>query len=182
MIYKLTVVAADYADMRVAVIGTGSSAIQIIPQVQKKAKHLTAFMRSVTWISPPVGLNFLEELKEQTNDDSQKKSSQGQYWYTEEEKQKFRDDPQALLEYRQKLEAGLNARFDMFIAESETAKMVQKMFKQQMMDRIGPGHEELKKRLIPTWSVGCRRLTPGDGYLEALVKDSESACCLCEVS
>ncbi len=27
---------------------------------------------------------------------------------------------------------------------------------------------ELCEKLIPTWDLGCRRLTPGDGYLEAL--------------
>lgn len=27
---------------------------------------------------------------------------------------------------------------------------------------------ELIKRFVPEWKVGCRRLTPGDGYLEAL--------------
>lgn len=29
-------------------------------------------------------------------------------------------------------------------------------------------NEELEKMLIPNWSVGCRRLTPGIKYLEAL--------------
>ncbi|KIX04808.1 uncharacterized protein Z518_05679 [Rhinocladiella mackenziei CBS 650.93] len=37
---------------------------------------------------------------------------------------------------------------------------------------IGPGHEELKKRLIPLWPPGCRRITPGEGYLEALIQDN----------
>ena len=32
--------------------------------------------------------------------------------------------------------------------------------------------EDLKERIIPTWSPGCRRLTPGDGYLEALIRDN----------
>ena len=29
-------------------------------------------------------------------------------------------------------------------------------------------NKELSTRLIPDWSVGCRRYTPGPGYLEAL--------------
>lgn len=41
--------AVDLKDKRVAVIGTGSSAIQIVPQVQKVARHVVSFMRSVTW-------------------------------------------------------------------------------------------------------------------------------------
>ena len=43
-----------------------------------------------------------------------------------------------------------------------------------MLERIGPGNEELKKKLIPSWSPGCRRLTPGEGYLETLAQDHVS--------
>lgn len=39
-----------------------------------------------------------------------------------------------------------------------------------MNRRMGPGHEELKSFIIPKWAPGCRRITPGDGYLEALVQ------------
>lgn len=31
---------------------------------------------------------------------------------------------------------------------------------------------ELCKMLIPTWEVGCRRITPGPGYLEAFTKSN----------
>lgn len=31
---------------------------------------------------------------------------------------------------------------------------------------------ELIERLIPTFGVGCRRLTPGIGYLETLTQDN----------
>lgn len=48
----------DYSGKRVAVIGNGSSAIQIIPRLQKVAGHLTNYVRSPTWIS----VGFSEEL------------------------------------------------------------------------------------------------------------------------
>ena len=57
-------------------IGTGSSAIQIVPQVRKKAGRLTAFMRSVTWISLPVAGQFLEDDKSHSSDETQKKNPQ----------------------------------------------------------------------------------------------------------
>lgn len=31
---------------------------------------------------------------------------------------------------------------------------------------------ELCDKLIPKWALGCRRLTPGDGYLEALQEEN----------
>ena len=42
----------DMSDMRVAIIGTGASAIQIIPEVAKEAKHLTVFQRRPNWAAP----------------------------------------------------------------------------------------------------------------------------------
>lgn len=30
-------------------------------------------------------------------------------------------------------------------------------------------HPELCKKLIPDWEVGCRRITPGVGYLESFL-------------
>ncbi len=38
-----------------------------------------------------------------------------------------------------------------------------------MKQKLGD-NEHLKKWMIPEWSPGCRRLTPGDGYLESFSK------------
>lgn len=161
----------SWEDKTVAVIGTGSSAIQIVPQIQKTAKQMTAFMRSVTWISPPVGGSTLEAQKAKVeNQESDRRKAQAQYWYTDEDKKLFKEDPQYHLQYRQTLESSVNNLFDMFIANSDTSKGAETLMRAEMERRIGAGHEELKKRLIPLWPPGCRRITPGDGYLEALVK------------
>ena len=37
------------------------------------------------------------------------------------------------------------------------------------MSLLGP---ELQGKLIPKWDFGCRRMTPGVGYLDALQKDN----------
>jgi cyclohexanone monooxygenase len=42
----------DFTGQRVAVIGTGSSAIQSIPQIAKQAKHLTVFQRTPNFSLP----------------------------------------------------------------------------------------------------------------------------------
>jgi cation diffusion facilitator CzcD-associated flavoprotein CzcO len=41
-----------------------------------------------------------------------------------------------------------------------------------MNKRMGHGHDELKSFIIPKWAHGCRRISPGDGYLEALVQSN----------
>ena len=42
----------DLAGKRVAVIGTGASAIQIVPEVQKVASHLDVYQRTAPWVIP----------------------------------------------------------------------------------------------------------------------------------
>ena len=45
--------------------------------------------------------------------------------------------------------------------------------KQTMRERLN-NSLELCDKLIPEWPLGCRRLTPGDGYLEALQASNTS--------
>lgn len=56
----------DLKDKRVAVVGGGSSAVQIIPSIQPSTKELHVFLRSPVWITAgfgakhaaPGGVNF----------------------------------------------------------------------------------------------------------------------------
>ncbi|OAL33748.1 hypothetical protein AYO20_06924 [Fonsecaea nubica] len=160
----------DYAGKKVAILGTGSSAIQIVPHVQKAAQHLVAFMRSNTWISPPFGATVLGQRENDSNAAPEDFPAGPQHKFTAEEKERFRKDPEYHLRYRRLLESSFNAGFDMFLPDTEYAKVVKENMKAEMLRRLGPGHEELKEKLIPSWPPGCRRITPGEGYLEALVQ------------
>src|SRR4030095_12480555 len=42
----------DLTGLRVAVIGTGASAFQLVPEVAKRASQLTVFQRSPAWMLP----------------------------------------------------------------------------------------------------------------------------------
>ncbi len=57
----------DFADRRVAVIGTGSSGVQVIPQVAKQAGHLTVLQRTAHYIMPaenhPLDQEYAADLK-----------------------------------------------------------------------------------------------------------------------
>jgi cyclohexanone monooxygenase len=59
----------DFSGKRVAVIGTGSSAIQSIPHIAAQAKHLTVFQRTANYSVPawngPLDESLDAELKEQ---------------------------------------------------------------------------------------------------------------------
>lgn len=145
---------------RVALIGNGSSAIQILPQMQKTASHITTYIRSSTWISSNFAAEFARDGKN--------------FKYSEEEKKEFREDPAKLKALRKEIEHGFNMFFYALLNESPAQAAVYDLFKKNMTTRLN-GDPELCAKLIPDWRVGCRRLTPGDGYLEALQENNVSA-------
>lgn len=82
----------DWTDKRIAVIGNGSSAIQVIPALQPKASKLVNYVRHPTWISTNIAGHI---TKDQMGTNFQ---------YTEEEKKLYRENPAELLEYRKYIE------------------------------------------------------------------------------
>ncbi|SMR57333.1 unnamed protein product [Zymoseptoria tritici ST99CH_3D1] len=143
----------DWTDKKVGLIGNGSSAIQILPQIQLKAKSVGTYIRSPTWIIP----NFLAELTpEGTN-----------FEYTDEQKREFREHPETLHELRRKMEHAINSYFVMLMKDSPQQRAAREMLTKAMEEQLG-GDTELAANLVPTFPVGCRRITPGDGYLDAL--------------
>lgn len=95
-----------------------------------------------------------------------------QYTFTEEDKLSFEQDSEYHLRFRKKIEAEINLLFGMYKKGSELSNQFRAVIKTEMERRIGPGRQQLKDFIIPKWSPGCRRISPGDGYLEALVKDN----------
>lgn len=151
----------------IGVVGTGSTSVQIVPQMQKIAKQVQVYMRSPTWISPPFGAGALQtDLQKGAEVDP----GHRQYKFTEEDKKRFREDPQYHLDFRKRIEAEINGLFGMYTQGSELSKIFREVITNEMNRRMGPGHEELKSFIIPKWSPGCRRISPGDGYLESLVQ------------
>lgn len=60
----------------------------------------------------------------------------------------------------------------MYISGSDIQTQFRDVIEKEMLRRLGPGNERLKEFIIPKWSVGCRRISPADGYLEALASDN----------
>ncbi|KAF7590203.1 hypothetical protein BBP40_003178 [Aspergillus hancockii] len=146
---------------RIAIIGNGSSGIQIIPHIQPKAAKLVNYIRHATWVSTNI-CGHLTRDGMGTN-----------FKYTEEEKQRFRDDPEELLQYRKTIEQACNSVYRLMISGSEANKALFQAVEGVMRSRLSK-NPELAKKLIPTYEIGCRRLSPGDGYLEAI--QAHNAC------
>ncbi|KAL5338350.1 hypothetical protein BJX70DRAFT_202212 [Aspergillus crustosus] len=150
--------ATSWADKTVGVIGNGSSAVQIIPAIFPKVKELKTFIRSSTWVTAGFAQKYAGE-------------NGGNFHYSDEQKQRFRDNPDEYLEYRKLVEQELNQRFK-FIINGSPEQMEALAFSRAEMARKLNGREDLISKLVPTdYAVGCRRPTPGNGYLECLTDE-----------
>lgn len=143
--------AIDWSGKRVALIGNGSSGIQILPQVQPGAKHVVSYARNPTWISPVLMGGDVKV-------------------YDEEHRKRLRENPEELRELRRGIEHFANHFFHMLLSESPEQATAKAGVVEAMKQRLGEHNTHLHEKLIPEWKLGCRRLTFGEGYLEALQK------------
>ncbi|KAJ5833968.1 hypothetical protein N7474_002279 [Penicillium riverlandense] len=150
----------DWANKRVAVIGNGSSGIQCVAAMQPKVKQLVNFVRNPTWVS----VNFCVE----------KTHNGSNFKYTEEQKKEFADDAEAHFKYRRELEASVNGFFYGMYKDHPFQLGLTVACKQQMAERMKgiSNSEVVSKMLSLEFNPGCRRLTPGDGYLEAFANSN----------
>ncbi|KAF5668654.1 monooxygenase [Fusarium heterosporum] len=149
----------DATDKRVAVIGNGSSGVQVLPHLQKAAAQLTTYIRTPTWIFA----NYASEL---TKDGSN-------YSFTEEEKTEFRNNPASLWKFRKDIENSQDNFWNVFFKDTAAQKAALGNAYNRMRERLS-NDQSLCEKLIPDYEYGCRRPTPGDGYLEALSQDNAS--------
>ena len=96
-------------------------------------------------------------------------------YYNSKVSQKFRDslgsDSAAYLEFRKTIETDGSMFYPATLKNSEMQGTVRRMFAQTMQTRLSK-KPEIAAKLMPSFAPGCRRLTPGPGYLEALVEDN----------
>ncbi|KAK5452379.1 hypothetical protein LTS15_007445 [Exophiala xenobiotica] len=146
----------DLKGKKVGLIGNGSSGIQITAAIQKEVSELTVFMRNPTWITASLGSSFVPANGEP---------------FTEEQKAFWAKNPDEYLKYRKAVEKELNDGFPFFIhgtkAQADALDFTTKDMKRRLAKK-----PELAELLLPTYPVGCRRPTPGTGYLEALCADN----------
>lgn len=121
----------------------------MLPAILPEVSKITTFIREPTWVSPVQGLE--------------------QHIFSAEEKQAFERDSETLTEYRRGIERGMNGQFAIFLRGTQGQRETREYMTQQMKEKLH--NVDLEKVLIPEWSVGCRRITPGVGYLESLGDD-----------
>ncbi|TFK83066.1 FAD/NAD(P)-binding domain-containing protein [Polyporus arcularius HHB13444] len=159
-------VAGDWKDKKVGVIGSGSSAIQTVAAVHPKVSKLVTYVRGQTWIAVPfAGETFSELLGRNTV------PQDGELVFTPEEIEQFKTDPEHFKRFRRTMESLVNSMHSYTVRGSQLSAELQEAFRKKMETQLAQ-KPWIAERLIPTFPVSCRRLTPGPGYLEALCADN----------
>lgn len=148
----------EFENKRVGVIGSGSSSIQIVPSLQRlPGTHVSTFVRSKTWISPPFGYSLWDKYGFQGTT------------IPKELRDRFANDPEYYHEFRLAVEEDGNGIHAFTQKGTPLQSGAKEMFHQNMKERL-KSHPEIFEALLPSFAPGCRRLTPGPGYLEALTQ------------
>jgi cation diffusion facilitator CzcD-associated flavoprotein CzcO len=133
----------DLAGRRVAVIGTGASAIQFIPEIARQAAGLTLFQRTPPWVHPRPDVEIPARVRGtlEAVPGAARVFRDAVYWLLEARALGFAVHP--------KLMAPLEA-------------MARRHLESQVAD---PG---LRAKLTPDYTIGCKRILLSSSYYPAL--------------
>jgi cation diffusion facilitator CzcD-associated flavoprotein CzcO len=136
-------------DQRVAVIGSGASAIQFVPQIAPWVAHLNYFQRTPPWVVPKMDrpVSARERADFQSNPWRQRIARNKLYWL-------------------------LEARFLAFKYKPEWMNLVAKVGKRRIRKHIKD--PALQAKLTPSYTPGCKRLLISNDYYPALARTNVS--------
>jgi cation diffusion facilitator CzcD-associated flavoprotein CzcO len=133
----------DFKDRRVAVIGSGASAIQLIPELAKTVSRLHVFQRSPNWLIPKLNRAFRPI-----------------------EKGLLRHIPFLMRLYRWGIYWNWERSWPEFLVDSPQAE------KRTSINRAGieaaVRSADLREKLIPAYPLGCKRILLSDDFLETM--------------
>ena len=136
----------DLTGQRVAVIGTGASAIQIVPELGNVAGHLDVYQRTAPWVLP-----------------------RHDRPYTGLERALFRRLPLLQKVYRAGIYWGRETWVAGFTVEPRVMRLVQRFARLHIARGIAD--PELRRRVTPDFTLGCKRVLQSNTYYPTLSRD-----------
>lgn len=137
----------DLAGKRVAIIGTGASAIQVIPEIAKTVAHLDVYQRTAPWVMP-------------RHDRA----------YTRVERLGFKLVPGLQKLYRTAIYWGRET----YVPGFTRAPKILTPAKTMALGNIKKGisDPELAAKVTPDFQIGCKRILISNTYYPALAQDN----------
>lgn len=131
---------------RVGVIGSGSTGVQIVSALSKRAARLVHFQRTAQWIMPCPDTR-----------------------YSQEERQAFRDDPSLIEQVRNGPDAAARrARFTSAIIDVDSPQLqeIQDIVERNLQESVSD--PALKAKLTPDYRAACKRMIFSPDYYAAI--------------
>jgi cation diffusion facilitator CzcD-associated flavoprotein CzcO len=135
----------DLRGKRVAVIGTGASAIQFVPQVQSEVGALTLFQRTAPWVLPKPDRPVPERMR-----------------------RLYKIAPVVQKLQRALIYARNEALVGGFL-HPRRMKVIER-FARSYLDRKFADRPDLKAKVTPDFTIGCKRILMSNDYYSALKK------------
>ncbi len=133
----------DLAGQRVAVIGTGASAIQIIPEAARRARQLQVFQRTPPWVLPRPDSAIPAPLQ-----------------------QTFEALPLTARAAREAIYWMLEGRAFGFAVHPKLMAPLEQLARRHMRKQIAD--PALRARVTPDYTIGCKRILLSSDYYPAL--------------
>jgi len=137
----------DLTGKRVAVIGTGASAIQVIPEIAKKVDHLDVYQRTAPWVMPRHDRAYLKA-----------------------ERLGFRFLPGLQKLYRTAIYWGRETYVPAFTWQPKILAPVQAIAEGNIKRAISD--PELRAKVTPDFQIGCKRILISNTYYPALAQEN----------
>ncbi|MEO2085592.1 MAG: NAD(P)/FAD-dependent oxidoreductase, partial [Acidimicrobiales bacterium] len=130
---------------RIGIIGTGSSAIQMVAAIADRVQALSLFQRTAQWVMP-----------------------QENPAYTEEETRVFRDDPAVMTTLHEDISEMFANGFSNAVvdAESDGIRMIEAACVANLEDSVAD--VALRERLRPDYRAACKRLVVSPDFYSAI--------------
>ncbi|MDT7570949.1 MAG: hypothetical protein QOE05_1123 [Actinomycetota bacterium] len=135
----------DLRGRRVAVVGTGASAIQFVPVVAEQAASLTIFQRTPPWLLPRMDRRIKDSAKA-----------------------KYRESPRRQRLVRTAIYWFRELNVLAFTGGGRMARLAEKMARRHLARQVAD--QELRAKLTPSYRIGCKRILLSDDYYPALTR------------
>jgi cation diffusion facilitator CzcD-associated flavoprotein CzcO len=134
---------------RVAIVGTGASAIQIVPAIQPQVEHLTVFQRTAPFVVPHTNHPVKPAIKTlyRVLPSAQRASRVLIYWLREILAIGFTKNPKIL-------------------------KKAEVAWRKHMHNAVSD--PQMRAQLTPTYDLGCKRVLPSNDYYPAIARPNVS--------
>jgi len=136
----------DLTGLRVGVIGSGASAVQIVPAIAGTAAHVTVFQRSAPYVIPRY-----DRL------------------YSSAERAMFARLPETAQDLRDDLFWGNEGRFPQRRNVESFVSRIRELATEHLHDQVP--HAELRRRLTPDYVIGCKRVLISNEWYPTLLRD-----------